>query len=99
MFARCLPPILTIRWGSEEADAALFHRPLAPASLVPWSLNTECVRMSFSAANDFAPIGSFAPVLTPRPVYLLDRGSDKNHERENRECEVASRCLGPTDRL
>jgi hypothetical protein len=33
MFARCLPPILTIRWGSEEADAALFHRPLAPASL------------------------------------------------------------------
>lgn len=31
----------------------------------------------YAAANDFAPIGSFAPAGAPRPVHLLYRGSDK----------------------
>lgn len=31
----------------------------------------------YGAASDFSPIGSFAPARTPRPVYLLHRGSDK----------------------
>jgi mono/diheme cytochrome c family protein len=31
----------------------------------------------YAAANDFTPIGSFAPASVPRPVHLLYRGSDK----------------------
>ncbi len=31
----------------------------------------------YAAANRFAPQGAFAPAIPPRPVYFLNRGSDK----------------------
>jgi mono/diheme cytochrome c family protein len=34
-------------------------------------------QLVFAAANRFATVGSFAPANPPRPVYFLNRGSDK----------------------
>lgn len=46
-------------------------------------------QMTYAAASDFVPMGTFIPAVTPRPIHVLRRGDVKQEAEEAAPCALA----------